>query len=346
MSASHMQTIVRLCREIDETARDVYATLGTLPCPDDVSRFWTHMSLEEADHVLFWLRAEESKQLLGMPDMFEDAEEVVSELSRDLSRSRELLAQIDGSCDVAAGFTLAYRMEFYLLHPAFELLFRVLRPCAGEPDPTDEYETHISEFVEMLSRYGNASPELELLGETLHRLLRENRRLARQSTNDELTQMLNRRGFFAIATQLAHMASRSGSRVGVMMIDIDYFKQINDSQGHAAGDIALQEAARLIASRLRASDLVGRYGGDEFVVLASPVTLGGTRVLAEAIHSAVADPRSLHIALTVSIGFAEDELGDQPDQDVLRLLAAADSALYEAKRSGRNSISEARSQTA
>ncbi|MDZ4169481.1 MAG: GGDEF domain-containing protein [Coriobacteriia bacterium] len=332
--------IVRLCREIDETARDVYAKLSRVPCPEELSRFWAHMSEEEAEHIRFWERAEHAGDLTTIPDLVEDADEVIAELERTLVRSRELLDLIGEDCDVAASFTLAYRMEFYLLHPAFELLFRLLGPSAGDPNPADEYECHISEFIDMLRSYGSVTPELELLGETIQRLWRENKRLAASSARDDLTAVLDRRGFFALSTQLAHLAARTGSTLGVMMIDIDHFKSINDQHGHVTGDRVLRDIAGLLSSRLRASDTVGRYGGDEFVVLALPVIHGGTWAIAEAIRKAVEEASTHDIATTVSIGIAEAELGSDIQADFLRLIERADLALYEAKRNGRNRVSQ------
>ena len=340
MKTATTTEIVRLCREIDETARDVYAKISRVPCPEELSRFWAHMSEEEAEHIRFWQRAENTGNLSGVPDLIEDSDHVYSELERTLSRSRELLDLIDEQCDVAAAFTLAYRMEFYLLHPAFELLFKLLGPSAGDPNPADEYECHISEFIDMLSSHGNVTPELELLGETIQRLWRENKRLAEKSAQDHLTEVLNRRGFFALATQYAHLASRTGSKLGVMMIDIDHFKTINDQHGHVVGDRVLQDTARLLSSRLRSSDVVGRYGGDEFIVLAVPVADGTTWSIAEAIREAVANAQSHGIEVTVSVGIAEDKLGSDVHADYLGLIERADSALYEAKRNGGNRVFE------
>ena len=154
-----------------------------------------------------------------------------------------------------------------------------------------------------------------------------------------MTAVLNRRGFFALSTQYAHLASRTGSKLGVMMIDIDHFKTINDQHGHVVGDRVLQDTARLLSTRLRASDVVGRYGGDEFIVLAVPVAEGSTWAVAEAIREAVANAQSHGIQVTVSIGIAEGELGSDAQADYLALIERADSALYTAKSDGRNRVS-------
>lgn len=330
--------IVALCREIDETARDIYAALGRVSGQPDLAEFWIKMSAEEAQHVQFWKRAEESGVLETMPEPFDEAGGVAGELERSLSRSRDMLGNVGPSTTVAQAFTVAYRMEFYLLHPAFEVLFKLMGPTAGDPNPGDEYESHITHFIEMLALHGAATPELELLGETIHKLWAENKRLATQSTHDDLTGLLNRRGFFNLSAQLAHLAARTGSLVGVMMIDIDRFKAVNDEHGHIVGDTALKGTARCLSERLRASDIAGRYGGEEFVILAPAVTPGGTAILAETIRASIQDSHPAGIPLTVSIGVAESELAGTIQEDLFELIRRADAALYLAKENGRNQV--------
>ena len=163
---------------------------------------------------------------------------------------------------------------------------------------------------------------------------------AAQATTDQLTGLANRRRLDDdLASQLSHYR-RHGTPLSVLLIDIDHFKTINDQHGHVVGDRVLQDTARVLTSRLRASDVVGRYGGDEFIVLAVPVAEGGTWAVAEAIREAVANAQSHGIRVTVSIGIAEGELGSDPQADYLGLIERADSALYTAKSDGRNRVSE------
>ena len=131
-------------------------------------------------------------------------------------------------------------MEFYLLHPAFKMIFLLLRPLADDESPEDGYESHIFKFIDVLTEHGDVTPELELLGETLQRLWKENRELVLQATHDDLTEVFNRRGFFAVCVQLAYLAQRYGCMIGVMMVDLDHFKSINDRFGHKTGDISLK----------------------------------------------------------------------------------------------------------
>ena len=234
MEVTPIIEIIRLCRKIDEIARDVYMKFGDLCDDKQLSVFWKEMSKTEAKHVSFWTRAEQVEALTGMPNLFEQPDEVISDLYKVLLRSQDLLRSCEEDFSVSKAFTIAYRLEFYVLHPAFEMLFHLLGATVGDLNPEDTYEFHIDGFIAMWTKQVNVTPEVELLGETLQRLWKENKHLALQATRDELTGMLNRRGFFAISIQLAHLAQRTNSTVGVMMIDIDNFKSINDRLGHRA----------------------------------------------------------------------------------------------------------------
>lgn len=167
--------------------------------------------------------------------------------------------------------------------------------------------------------------------------LRERRateyRLRRLADTDELTGLLNRRAFLARVRTIAALARRYGHPVAVALVDIDRFKTINDRFGHAAGDEALREVAEALRREARASDVVARMGGDEFVVLMPMTGLGGARVLAERLRRRLA-AETTH-ALSVSIGLASAR-GE--GVDVEALLAEADRMLLAAKQAGRDRV--------
>jgi diguanylate cyclase (GGDEF)-like protein len=336
--------IISLCRRMDETAREVYMKFSEQCQIEPLQKFWLHMSKEESEHVKFWLKAE---QLEILPDnIFADPGKVIGELEQSVKKTNELLERCKGSYNMADSFVLSYRMEFYLLHPAFSMLFKLLGPMADVRNPETNYDSHIADFINILAKYGQVTPELELLGETLQRLWKENKALAHQATRDELTGLFNRRGFFTTATQLMYLAQRSMSTVGVLMIDLDHFKTINDRLGHWGADHVLKEAARIILNSLRSSDLMGRYGGEEFIVLLPATGTAMTAAVAEKIRSSLQSATIKGISLTLSIGFSEGEIGDSPQEDLQTLIEQADTALYEAKASGRNRVVEYRKQGA
>ncbi len=159
--------------------------------------------------------------------------------------------------------------------------------------------------------------------------------LARQAELDSLTGLPNRRQVLArLAAMLAH-APRAGTRMALLFLDLDELKALNDTHGHAVGDSVLVEVGRRIAAAVRADDLVGRFGGDEFVVLVSALSApADADAVAAAIHDSVSAPIGVGaatMAVTVSIGLTMMEPGDGAD-DVLR---RADKALYRAKALGR-----------
>ena len=154
------------------------------------------------------------------------------------------------------------------------------------------------------------------------------------STRDELTGLLNRRGFRPLAEQSLKVARRSGQPHAVLYVDLDGFKPINDTYGHATGDVALQALARVLRETVREGDLVARLGGDEFAVYAGRLAHSGEgHVLSARLQAALSAHNSAATAagrpwsLAMSIGVAEAEPGDELDA----LLARADAALYVAK---------------
>jgi diguanylate cyclase len=158
-----------------------------------------------------------------------------------------------------------------------------------------------------------------------------------KAEHDFLTGLPNRT---LLADRLAYameVAQRHGTRVALMFLDLDNFKEVNDSLGHAAGDGLLQSAARRLQSCLRGSDTVSRQGGDEFLMLLTEVTsVQDTGVIADKLKKAMAEPHLVadhQIRVTLSIGIS---LYPDDGTDVESLLSHADTAMYFAKRSGRN----------
>jgi diguanylate cyclase (GGDEF)-like protein len=157
------------------------------------------------------------------------------------------------------------------------------------------------------------------------------------ATTDELTGLLNRRGFYTAARALCQRQSQRGEQVSVLLFDLDHFKKINDRFGHAVGDEALRLFAATVGDNLRASDIVGRFGGEEFVVML-PGSIADAAAAAErvrvAFEAAGVTVANQPLCATVSIGAASG----MPGADLPAMLAAADAALYRAKDYGRNRV--------
>ncbi len=156
---------------------------------------------------------------------------------------------------------------------------------------------------------------------------------------DQLTSIPNRRGFIDAFAGVQERAERSGARIAMLLIDVDRFKQINDSFGHQAGDQVVIETARRLAAIIRPTDVCGRWGGDEFIVLINDLGIKGLRSIADTVKRGLcADPVQLSdgrsVPITVSIGACLAEPGEPVEQ----VADMADAALYRAKEEGRNRV--------
>lgn len=162
-------------------------------------------------------------------------------------------------------------------------------------------------------------------------------KLSWTATHDSLTQLANRREFESRLTQA--MAQFNGLNLSVMFIDLDRFKEINDSAGHAAGDEVLLQISRLLEAQVRQSDTVARLGGDEFAVLLPGCSLARAQQLAEQIRVAVDSWRLLHEERSLSVGASIGVAAVTRElADTTSVLKAVDSACYEAKNAGRNRV--------
>lgn len=165
-------------------------------------------------------------------------------------------------------------------------------------------------------------------------------KLAQQATKDYLTGLSNRRYFMERGeAELAH-ARRYGHALSLLMIDIDHFKNINDTHGHKVGDIVLQQQANIMRSTFRTVDTIGRIGGEEFAVLLPETALQEAVIVAERLRQAVASAdlaqaTGLPLHFTISIGVA---MLPSKEASLDSLLILADTALYKAKQAGRNRI--------
>jgi diguanylate cyclase (GGDEF)-like protein len=161
----------------------------------------------------------------------------------------------------------------------------------------------------------------------------------RRAQTDPLTGVLNRRSFVERLDAACLRARTRGLPIALLFLDLDHFKSINDSFGHLAGDACLRAIIEPMHAELRQSDVIGRYGGEEFVVLLSSADAAAALPIAERILERVANVRvegyGAPIRLSCSIGVAaSDALGVWGEH----LIASADAAVYVAKRSGRNQV--------
>lgn len=164
---------------------------------------------------------------------------------------------------------------------------------------------------------------------------RQNHELSRLATSDPLTNCMNRRAFFDVFDSQWASATRYRHPLAAMMVDIDYFKSINDDHGHSSGDEVLRRVGALLNDLARETDTVCRYGGEEFVILLTHTSETDAAILAERIRCAMADLEFGKFTITASLGVAEISETTADPQD---LLDQADKCLYVAKRNGRNQV--------
>jgi len=166
--------------------------------------------------------------------------------------------------------------------------------------------------------------------------------LTRLATLDSLTEAYNRRTFMELAERELARARRYRQPLGLMFLDLDHFKKVNDTHGHLAGDAMLRQIKKVAENCLRQQDLFGRYGGEEFCILLPDTDLAGTQVLAERLRQDIENfilhlPDGEQLRITVSIGVSAVPAG----QDAIaldNLIEYADLALYQAKKQGRNRV--------
>lgn len=163
------------------------------------------------------------------------------------------------------------------------------------------------------------------------------------ASSDSLTGIANRRQLLQTLTRDVVRAVRHREPYGVLMVDVDHFKAVNDRLGHTGGDAVLRHIAQLLQSHLRAQDQVGRWGGEEFMLLLPGTSATGAQLVAEKLRQLVERTPCIHqgraIPVTISVGRCAEELG--PGDEPEHLIEAADKALYAAKRAGRNCVESA-----
>lgn len=175
------------------------------------------------------------------------------------------------------------------------------------------------------------------LGESQRALARELDEARRSALIDGLTDAWNRRAMDEILEREFARARREGSPLTVAMIDVDHFKRVNDLHGHPAGDAVIRGVAARLRGAVRVHDAVGRYGGEEFMVVLGKAGPQEAAIVGERIRAEIARTPISDISVTASIGIASLDPAD-PEAVTSALVAAADRALYRAKHGGRNRV--------
>lgn len=206
---------------------------------------------------------------------------------------------------------------------------------AGLEAGADDYITKPCQTAELRARLHTGRRILSLE----EKLVEAREEMRYKATRDALTTLWNRASILSLACNELERSRRENNPVSVLLCDIDHFKAINDKHGHLVGDIVLQEVARRLSSSVRMYDAVGRYGGEEFLIVLGDCDAAGVEMRAEEVRRAIAaspvDTGVEPVPVSISIGAFTCEQRDAT-VSIERILAYADKALYQAKAAGRN----------
>lgn len=340
-----MQDILELCIRMDELANRAYLAMSRTCEDSEVARVLGEMAVEEAAHVGWWRELLQAWEMGLLPDIYADTDSVRAEMT-EILRAMEAAAPDDSTPITAEeALNVAVNIEFFMLDPMFGELFDLAEPAIARTRH-DAYARHIDRLIGAVERHYQGRTLPGFLARVLRRSWRENRTLVTYAMRDQLTGLSNRRAFTTHLTQWAAWSARYGRPLAVILLDVDLFKDVNDTHGHAVGDAVLVAVGKAVAGATRASDMTARYGGDEFAVLAPEASPEDARHLADRIMAAVRDVRvgvddGSVVSATVSLGscVAVDGADSEPRR-IDELLVPADQGLYAAKQAGRNRASD------
>jgi len=247
---------------------------------------------------------------------------------------------------------LAYSMALHISRPIIDLTKRAEElskgnftpQCIGTDNRKDELGMLERSFNKMSENLQNSYNKLEVYNLQLEQMVQsrtaeledKNIKLEKLSVTDSLTQLYNRVKLDEVFTEQVHASIRYNTPFSILLCDVDLFKKVNDNFGHLIGDKILAETAKILNETIRETDIIGRWGGEEFLVICRETDKENALQLAQRLRIAVESHRFIsNQRQTISIGVSSF----MPKDSDLSMLARADRALYSAKSSGRNCVS-------
>lgn len=262
-----LYNVLELCSKIQYAIAEAYTSMASRSQNGQIQDFWTELAFQRSGYQKFWDRMSfmPSKGLY-FSEFFDDLHTTQLELELLLQKVSALSKSYSRCTSAKDCVLFAYHLEYYSLHPAFITLFHFARYTHNQTTPQDNYEFLLSQLDNACSKMQVNCPEFDLIRELMATLWSQTQKIAVQNNTDPLTGVLNRRGLLNVMLASAQLALREGSHVAIMIIDIDEFRKVNHHCGNLVGDEVLKAAVTAIKSRIRGSDIIGRYNGEEFAV--------------------------------------------------------------------------------
>ena len=337
-----MREILETSMRIERQARDLYRALAQTCDNRDLAKRFLELAEDETKHLDWWADLLVAWGTGLLPDILDEH----SARTRLAQLEAEIAAAVPEdyrklSCD--QGLDLAVNIEFRLLDPIFSELFDIVRPGSSD-DVHESYVRHVQRVVQTLEEFYSQPAVARFYADVLVAACEQQGGPCTRVSYDALTGLYTRRELLHHMEQELAWSKRYGRPLGVAVFDLDQFRDINEEFGPHAADAAISYVATTLKSTLRASDTVGRFGGDEFLVLAPETDGAGLESLMNRVVSSVRTKKRNAPTISVTAGASWAPGGLEVGTDLL--LAQADRSMHAAKEAGRDRAGSALSAAA
>lgn len=329
-----MREILGMCIDLDRNALFAYQSMACACDEPALKREFEQLARDKEAHIESWAELLNAWEDGLVPDIA-DQHGIFQRVAEVCGEVTPAVTSIGTGMKCDEMLDLAVSLEFFMLDPIFGEITDLMQPN-GQSARRALYSAHVMRLIDAVNTFHTQPQLTSFLSKVLLRAFMDQQRLSTLSIHDELTGLYNRRGILGHLSQWLAWSTRYGHPVAVLLVDIDRFKEVNDVLGHLLGDHVLRQVSDAVCSAVRGSDLVGRFGGDEFMIIAPEASEEDMEHLASRLLNAVRRlrPSVADTPVTVSIGGAWAD--GRATYSVDSMIAAADGSLYRAKASGRN----------
>jgi diguanylate cyclase (GGDEF)-like protein len=323
------------CVTIAELASRMYGAMARATDDPELHGLLDTLSSDELRHMEWWQTLGQRNREGCLPRALPNAAALAAELGTIVAEIEETMPPSFGGMSPRDMLVTAAKVEYFALEPVINELIDLLDATSGE-HAQEQYDEHLERLLSAVERRREVGDALSaFLIRTVRRAWHNNKAMVVLATHDSLTGLYNRRALDAHLAQWATWACRYGRPLCVCMTDIDHFKAVNDTYGHAAGDRAIVSVADGLMEAVRSSDIVARYGGDEFLIIAPETDLEAARILRSRLAtmpSGIGAQTGANDVVTLSVGMVV--IQTPPGSEAWtndEILAAVDANLYESK---------------